>query len=65
MAPIIIHGLRLFCLFYKNHMVFNVTMHYIHSGTTSLYQVLCLNVIPLMSYAFQVEVVSEDEQFTK
>ena len=37
------------CLFYKKYIVFNMTMHYTHSGTTSLYQISCLNVLPLVS----------------
>ena len=52
MASIIIHGLRLFCLFYKKYIDFNMAMHYTHSGTISLYQISCLNVLPLVSYAF-------------
>ena len=58
MAPIIIHGPRLFCLFYKKYIVLNITMHYTHSGTTSMNQVSCLNISELRFFKLEV---SEDE----
>ena len=52
MASTIIHGLRLFLFILQEVHCLNMTMHYTHSGTISLYQISCLNVLPLVSYAF-------------
>ena len=62
MDHIVIHGLRLFLF------ILQVVHCFKHDNALYpqwLYQVLCLNALPLVSYAFQVEVVSEDEQFPK
>ena len=64
-APIIEHGLRLFILQEVRCLKHDDALY---SGTASLYQVSCLNMLPLVSYAFNFqveEVVSEDEPFTK
>ena len=64
MAPIIIHGPRLFSFYkYIVHNIFNMTCA-THCGTTaSLYQVSCLDMLPSVSYACSSR--EEDEQFTK
>ena len=48
----ILHGLRLFLFILQEVHCFNMMMHYTHGGTISLYQISCLNMLPLVSYAF-------------
>ena len=55
MAPIILHGLRLFCFVYKSY---HCTFPY---ETAPLCQGSCLDVLPLVSYGEEFE---EEEQFT-
>ena len=53
MASIIIHGLRLFLVILQEvGFVLKMTMHYTHSGTTSLYQVSCFKYVTISELRF-------------